>query len=354
MLNLELFLEYTIKRPKITSGELATFSLLLFFIILSILEAHLPKIKSAQKLRNQSYRTNISLFLLNSALLPLFSASSLWLLADYYANRGLLSYVSSPVWQAILAFLVLDLMLYIWHRACHHFDYLWMFHRVHHSDSQMNVSTAFRIHILELLITSVLKGIYIIVLGVDKIVLITEETIMTLFIMIHHTNISFPGENLLRRIVIVPYLHRVHHSLQRHEHDRNYGAVLSLWDQLFGTWATLEPVAIGIKSNPAQDVISQLKLGFTPVESPAAAAALLTQSIFPPSINVQAWVAEAAYYKAQNRGFLPGHDLADWLEAENEIIKMIHAEIPERSQSEKPIALAHCPKPFNGSMVEAI
>lgn len=77
--------------------------------------------------------------------------------------------------------------------------------------------------------------------------MLINEAIITFFVMFHHTNISFKGEILLGRVLIVPYLHRAHHSIQRNEHDNNYGAVLSLWDRLFGTLAELETAKIGIK-----------------------------------------------------------------------------------------------------------
>ncbi|MGR9117687.1 MAG: sterol desaturase family protein, partial [Gammaproteobacteria bacterium] len=109
MPNLDHFLRITISWPTIATDELATAALLLFFIALSIAEAHCPEIHSSYGSKVQSYRTNIALFLLNSALLPVVSASSLWLLADLYGNGGLLKHVPGPVWKIVLAFLALDL-----------------------------------------------------------------------------------------------------------------------------------------------------------------------------------------------------------------------------------------------------
>ena len=93
--------------------------------------------------------------------------------------------------------------------------------------------------------------------------MLANEAIITFFTMLHHTNISFLGEQFLGRVIITPYLHRIHHSTQRHEHDRNYGAVLSIWDRLFGTLAELKPAGIGIKGNSPQDLINLIKFGFT-------------------------------------------------------------------------------------------
>ncbi len=158
-----------------------------------------------------------------------------------------------------------------------------MFHKVYHNDSRLNVSTAFRIHIVELLILTALKVTYIVTLGLDRATLLVNEAIITFFVMFHHTNISFRGENLLGQVFIVPYLHRAHHSMERNEHDRNYGAVLSVWDRLFGTLVELEPAKIGIKGDSPQTFFKLLKLGFTMTNAP----------VHPP-INLETMIAEAA------------------------------------------------------------
>jgi len=215
-------------------------------------------------------------------------------------------------------------MLYCWHRLSHRFDGLWMFHKVHHNDPYLNVSTAFRLHIVELLIITALKSAYIILLGVDATMVLTNETLLTLFIMFHHTNISFRGEKRLGQVIIAPYLHRAHHSTERNEHDTNYGAVFSIWDRLFGTLAELEPLEIGIKNSSPQTVLGLVKFGFTP-ENPVP--------VYELDVNLKSMIAEAAYYKAEKREFKPGNELRDWLEAKREIIRMVYGDKYIRQQS---------------------
>ena len=219
---------------------------------------------------------------------------------------------------------MLDLLLYLWHKASHSFDCLWMFHKVHHNDPYLNITTSFRIHFLELVITNILKAVLIVILGIEEAMVLTSEAIMTLFIMFHHTNISFKGEKLLGQVIIVPSLHRTHHSVQRSEHDSNYGAVLSLWDRLFGTRLELEPAEIGIKGCSPLDLVNLIKFGFG-FNLPT-----------PPSvqpINIDAMIAEAAYYKAEKRGFYPGNDIRDWLEAKSEIIALVYGDISVKNIS---------------------
>jgi len=301
------------------TGELATFAVFMVFVVLFVLELNYPERRLPVKQLRQSYRTNIGLFVFNSIVMSLLSAVSLLVVAEHYSGRGLLSYIANPAWKGLLSFLALDLMLYCWHRISHRFDCLWMFHKVHHNDPYLNVSTAFRLHIVELLIITVLKSAYIILLGVDKSMVLTNETLLTLFIMFHHSNISFRGEKRLGQVIIAPYLHRAHHSTERNEHDSNYGAVFSLWDRLFSTLTEREPVEIGIKNDSPQTVLGLVKFGFTSAKPETAPA-------YEMDLNLKAMIAEAAYYKAEKRAFTPGNELRDWLEAKREIIRMVYGD----------------------------
>jgi sterol desaturase/sphingolipid hydroxylase (fatty acid hydroxylase superfamily) len=315
MLSLITLPEFDFRLPILATGEVLALTLLMVFAILSMLELCIPREKLPKRHLRQSYKTNICLFVINSIAMSIVSATSLFIVADRYSDKGLLNQLSSPVWRAILSFLMLDLLMYLWHKACHSFDCLWMFHKVHHNDPYLNITTSFRIHFLELALTNVLKGILIILLGIEEAIVITCEAVMTLFIMFHHTNISFLGEKLLSNIIIVPSLHRTHHSKERSEHDSNYGAVLSIWDRLFGTLTNLIPAEIGIKGDSPQNLVNLIKFGFVLPTPPAMAP-----------INLDAMIAEAAYYKAEKRGFSPGDDMRDWLEAKREILSLVYGD----------------------------
>ena len=322
MLSLTTLREFNFRWPEVVPAEVMALTLLIVFIFLSTLEFHAPRKKLPTKHLRQSYKTNISLFIVNSIAMSLVSASSLLILAERYSGKGLLNTLSSPAWKAVLSFLLLDLLMFLWHKASHGFDCLWMFHKIHHNDPYLNVTTSFRIHFLELVITNFLKAMLIILLGIEEAIVFISEAVMTLFIMFHHTNISFKGEKLLGYVIIVPSLHRTHHSTQRCEHDRNYGAVLSLWDRLFGTLSELKPAEVGIKGNSPQDLVNLIKFGFTLHTPPAAQP-----------INLDAMIAEAAYYKAEKRGFSPGGDIRDWLEAKREILALVYGDKSVKTKS---------------------
>lgn len=297
--------------PDPTSAELRTISVLAAFWLLFALEARYAYRPAAPRTTRQSYFTNIGSFILNDTLMSLLSVSTLWLIAERYADHGLLSDIANPALKAIASFVLLDLVLYLWHRANHRFDALWAFHKIHHSDRSMNVSTAFRLHGVEVFLTALIKAVFITVMGVDAAVLLTNEAIVTLFVMFHHANIRFPGERWLGWLIVVPRIHRAHHSTRRAEHDSNYGAVFSCWDRVLGTFADLEPRTIGLPQVPGYGLLGLIGYGLPqlprrPALKPEA---------------VQAMIAEAAYFRAEKRGFAPGNDFIDWVEAEREILE---------------------------------
>jgi hypothetical protein len=196
----------------------------------------------------------------------------------------------------------------------------------------MNVSTAFRLHGVEVFLTAVIKALFIVVVGIDAAVLLANEAIVTVFVMFHHTNIAFPGEGLLGRLFVVPRIHRAHHSSRRAEHDNNYGAVFSLWDRLFGTFTNAEPKTIGLSQVPGYGLLGLIRYGLPQLpQRPAVKPE-----------TVQAMIAEAAYFRAEKRGFAPGYDFIDWVEAEREILRKT------RSAWRQPIGTGarHWPNPI--------
>jgi sterol desaturase/sphingolipid hydroxylase (fatty acid hydroxylase superfamily) len=310
---LESYLTWLLNLP---SAGVTTYILSMIFALLVIFELYDPREKLPIKQLRQSYRANIKLFVFNSVVMSLLSVPSLLILAEKYADNGLLNYLSNPPLKWAVSFLAMDLLLYFLHKASHSFDCLWMLHKVHHNDPYLNVSTAFRLHFLEIVLINVMKAMLVIVLGIEGTLLLVNEALIAFFTMLHHANISFRGEQLLGRVIITPYLHRVHHSTLRNEHDRNYGAVLSIWDRLFGSLAELKPAALGVKAYSSQDLLHLVTCGL-----------FVTGNSSPIQVdNLDRMIAEAAYYKAEKRGFYPGHELRDWLEAKSEIIRLIYSQ----------------------------
>jgi len=297
--------------PNPSSGAIASFVLILSFVIFSAIELQSPRKKVNKQLLRQSYTANLSLFIFNSLVISLLSASTLCVVAKQHITQGLLHAITTPSLKVILSLLALDLLLYCWHRACHRYDILWMFHKVHHNDPYLNVSTGFRVHISESFMTYGLKLMAIILLGIDERIVLVSEIVTTLFVLFHHTNSAFKDEKWLGYVFTTPTMHRTHHSIERKEHDNNYGAVLIIWDRLLGTFLEREPSEIGIRGYSPLDFFNLVKFGF--VQKPPV----------PMPVSFDHMIAEAAYYKAEKRNFIPGHEWDDWLEAKCDILNMV-------------------------------
>jgi sterol desaturase/sphingolipid hydroxylase (fatty acid hydroxylase superfamily) len=237
--------------------------LLFFFVLLACLvrELRIPwRIFSRHSLA-WSYTSNIATFLFNDTVLSLLSLPSLFFVAQNYSSHGLLSGFPDGPWKWLATFLLLDLTMYLWHVANHQCELLWRFHKVHHSDTTLNVTTGLRFHFGELILTVLVKACFIVVVGVDAQLVIANEIILSTFVVFHHMNSAPWGERILGKLIVMPRLHRLHHSTRRDEHDHNYGGALALWDQLFGTLREGEPEAIGLRNVKEQGFLDMLRFG---------------------------------------------------------------------------------------------
>ena len=139
--------------------------------------------------------------------------------------------------SALASFLLFDLWMYAWHRANHQIPFLWRFHRVHHTDPAMDCTTALRFHPGEILLSGLANLPVIIALGMTLQTFVLYKALMIAVIGFHHSNLAVPEriDRGLRRLIVPPSMHRVHHSEIRRETDSNYGTIFSFWDRLFGS-----------------------------------------------------------------------------------------------------------------------
>jgi sterol desaturase/sphingolipid hydroxylase (fatty acid hydroxylase superfamily) len=183
---------------------------------------------------------NLFLGLLN-ALLTAGGMAALWGLAATWSaehHYGLLRWVALPGWAEVPAAVILfDCWMYLWHRANHRLPFLWRFHRTHHSDPRMDVTTAHRFHFGEILFSSLLRVPVIVLLGMGLKELVIYEALMFTVVQLHHANIGLGAklDKWLRWVIVTPAMHKVHHSRIQHETDSNYSSFLSIWDRIFGT-----------------------------------------------------------------------------------------------------------------------
>ncbi|HEU5291720.1 MAG TPA: sterol desaturase family protein [Cyclobacteriaceae bacterium] len=191
---------------------------------------------------------NVGLMLVFILLAPPINyLSVLWFEYVDHNGFGLLNLFELPsAIKIILGMLMLDMGDYFYHRASHRWGLLWAYHRVHHSDFEMDVTTGYRFHPFEnigLLVTQMLSSF---VFGYSLEAVTLYYLIYIPWVITQHANIQFPNwfEKYFVYVFATPDFHRVHHSYPRVYTDSNYGDLFSIWDRLFGTFKKVNPKEI--------------------------------------------------------------------------------------------------------------
>jgi sterol desaturase/sphingolipid hydroxylase (fatty acid hydroxylase superfamily) len=186
----------------------------------------------------------LGILLLDALLVRLLIPAAAVGMAVIAAQRGwgLLNITPWPPWlEAIAGFLVLDLAIYGQHVAFHKVPVLWRLHRMHHADVDIDVSTGLRFHPIEIILSMLIKIGVVILIGVPALTVVIFEVVLNATSMFNHSNAAMPLwlDRIVRLIVVTPDMHRVHHSVLRHETDSNFGFNLPWWDRAFGTYRAL-------------------------------------------------------------------------------------------------------------------
>ncbi len=213
---------------------------------------------------------NFLLTFANALLIGIVFRYALWYKATVWADQngvGLLNSVELPLWTStLIAVLLLDIWTYWWHRISHVIPMLWRFHRVHHSDPKMDVTTANRFHFGEITISSLLRVPVLLLIGADLWQLTLYEALMFPVVQFQHANIRLPEklDRLIRVLFTSPAMHKVHHSDYYKETNSNYTSLLSVWDRVFGSFRVrpdLENIRLGLKefrSDEEQTIVALL------------------------------------------------------------------------------------------------
>jgi sterol desaturase/sphingolipid hydroxylase (fatty acid hydroxylase superfamily) len=139
----------------------------------------------------------------------------------------------------IIGILVLDFSVgYLSHRSMHMWPAMWRFHRVHHSDPFVDVTTTYRTHPVETVWRFLFAITPIWLLGLPAEALLIQRLLQATNGVIEHANIRlWPRlDRGLSLIWVTPNVHKIHHSRQVDETNSNYANLLTLYDRLLGTY----------------------------------------------------------------------------------------------------------------------
>ena len=237
----------------------AAFRLISFIIIiflLLILELIWPRRRPTGN-NNVRRLNNFLLLLVNYVAARLLVPLATFQVAIYVHenNFGLLNLFYLPLWlNAVITIVVFDLLIYIQHVVFHKVKFLWHIHRVHHTDLSFDVTTAIRFHPFEIVLSMFYKLLATSLLGPAAFAIILYEILLNAAALFTHSNIFLNSklEKYLRKIIVTPDMHRIHHSVEKLETDSNYGNIFSFWDRLFKTYcpvpgAGYDDMLIGLK-----------------------------------------------------------------------------------------------------------
>jgi sterol desaturase/sphingolipid hydroxylase (fatty acid hydroxylase superfamily) len=170
--------------------------------------------------------------LLRSTLIPIPLAISIWAARMHF---GLLHWIPMPgIVAGIVSFLLMDWAYYWWHYATHQVPFLWRFHNVHHTDLDLDVTTAARFHFGEILFSIPFRILVVLLFGIPPLVYLIFEIVFESASIFHHSNwkLSLGLERLLNHVIVTPRMHGIHHSIVERETDSNWGTIFCWWDKL--------------------------------------------------------------------------------------------------------------------------
>lgn len=169
------------------------------------------------------------------ALIPVVVLVAHWSREHQFGLVYLLPIPTEP--RAVIAFLLLDYTMYFWHWLNHRVPMLWRFHNVHHTDLDLDVSTAFRFHFGELALSVGVRSIQVALIGAGPILALVYEIALEASTEFHHSNLRLPAklERLLNYLIVTPRMHGIHHSIVRRETDSNFSNMFCFWDRIHRT-----------------------------------------------------------------------------------------------------------------------
>ena len=216
-----------------------TIALISVFVVLFLVESFFQLRRRVQK-RWRRILINTVISLPSFAALRLvFIPAMLWVAHQNESLRIGLNYMYRlPQWlEFVIAFVILDYTIYLWHILLHRLPILWRFHLVHHTDLDLDVTTAIRFHFGELFASLIFRGAAVLLVGASPALVLIYEVAFEAATQFHHSNwkLPFSLEKFLNKMFVTPRMHGIHHSAIKGEMDNNYSTIFSVWDRLHST-----------------------------------------------------------------------------------------------------------------------
>ena len=210
------------------------------FAIMALWDVLAPR-RALGAAKSWRWTNNLGIVFLNTALVRVLFPTTAVALAFSAETQGwgVLNHFALPEWLAVaVAVVALDFAIWLQHVVFHAVPALWRLHRMHHADLDYDVTTGARFHPIEILLSMLIKFSAILVLGPPAVAVLIFEVALNATAMFNHGNVRLPRglDRVLRLLVVTPDMHRVHHSIEDHETNSNFGFNLSVWDRLFGTY----------------------------------------------------------------------------------------------------------------------
>lgn len=166
--------------------------------------------------------------------------------------------------EAAITFLILDYTNCVWHLLNHKLPQLWRFHLVHHTDLDLDVSTATRFHFMEMVGSVIFRGAVVMLTGASPVTVLAYEIVFEAATQFHHSNFKLPFavEKIINIIFVTPRMHGIHHSMIKNETDSNYSVIFSFWDRINGTMKVNVPQQLIVTGVPSYSNPKELTVGF--------------------------------------------------------------------------------------------
>jgi sterol desaturase/sphingolipid hydroxylase (fatty acid hydroxylase superfamily) len=226
------------------------------FILMAIYEYLAPK-RQLTVPKSKRWVNNLAIVLIDTVIIRVIFPMAAVGIAFYAQTHriGLFNTLDLNFYfVVVLSVVILDLAIYLQHVMFHYVPIFWRIHRMHHIDLDIDVTTGIRFHPFEILLSLLIKFGVILVIGAPGIAVLIFEILLNATSMFNHGNVRIPFklDQLIRKIIVTPDMHRVHHSDIPTETNSNFGFNFSCWDKIFKTYTAQpklghEKMVIGLK-----------------------------------------------------------------------------------------------------------